>query len=196
VITARPAVSRLARCSLGALVSALAVSFAPAEARADVSTWLSIGGGVARLEWAGRKQHEAVLLPTDIGMGLPPQLPVVAGIGLRLTPYFGDGFDYAAYARLATGSYVNGKWGVAIDGGGYTRAFAGGNSGFLGTLNLGAPWGIVVALTYERGADEARTMSGVLAIDFLRLTVYRLSGDRWWPNVNPAHRPPSPTEER
>jgi hypothetical protein len=167
---------------------ALAALSTSGSARADVSSWLSVQLGVAQLEWRDRSRHSRMLMPFDVGVGTPPSLPVMVGVGARLVPYFSEGFDYAAYVRLASQGYVTGRWGAAIDGGAYTRAFGGGSSGWLGTLNLGGPWGIIASGTYETGNTSAKTMSVTLGIDLLRLTVYRLSGEQQWPNVNPAWR--------
>ena len=169
-----------------ALVAALSAS---GEARADLSSWYSVGFGASRLQAAGVNAHYRYQLPFDVGVGLPPSLPIVVGVGTRLTPYFADGFDYAAYARVATRGYVTGQLGVAIDGGGWFRLFYPGSTGWLTTVNLGGPWGFIVSGTYEQGSNDARTMSITLGIDFLRLTVYRLGNESMWPNVNPAWRP-------
>lgn len=174
---------------LSSLSVAAALLTLGGEARADMAAWLSVGFGPSRLQAAGVDPHWRYHLPFDVGMGAPPSLPVFVGVGARIDPYFLDGFDYAAYARVATRSYVTGNWGVALDGGGYFRRFAPGSTGWLTTLNIGGPWGFVLSGNYETGSNDAKTTSITLGIDLLRLTVFRLSGEQQWPNVNPAWRP-------
>jgi hypothetical protein len=178
---------------LSSLSVAVALLAASGEARADMAGWFSVGFGGARLQADGVDPHWRYHLPFNVGMGAPPSLPVFVGVGARLDPYFLDGFDWAAYARIATRSYVTGYWGVALDGGGYSRSFGQGSSGWMTTLNVGGPWGFIVSGNLEMGSNGAKTTSFTLGIDLLRLTVFRLSGEQQWPNVNPAWRPATDT---
>lgn len=171
------------------LAVAAALVVTAGDAGAEPSSWLSVQAGEARLKWVGVDTRSRFALPFDVGIGAPPQLPVMVGVGFRLTPYFGQGFDHAAYARVANRGYVLGGWGAALDGGGYFRKFGEGSSGWTGAASLGAPFGFVAQVTYAQGTHEARSLVMTVGIDFLRLTVYRVTGESWWPNVNPAYRP-------
>ncbi|MCC6646907.1 MAG: hypothetical protein IT374_15205 [Polyangiaceae bacterium] len=175
--------------ALFAAASMVAVLASTGEAAAEPSSWLSVQGGEARLRWLGAGERSRCALPFDVGIGAPPQVPVMVGVGVRLTPYFGQGFDHAAYARVANRGYVLGRWGAALDAGGYFRKFGEGSSGWTSALSLGAPFGVVAQVAYSQGTNDARTLVATIGVDFLRLTVYRLAGESWWPNVNPAYRP-------
>jgi hypothetical protein len=107
---------------------------------------------------------------------------------VRLQPHFGATTDLGLLLRTATHGYVNGDWGGAIDIGGYQR-LSENSRGLLGALALGAPWGITLSASGGLGEDHQRMVSAVLGIDFARLTVYRRTGDTWWPNPFPAYRP-------
>jgi hypothetical protein len=176
--------------ALGAFAAFTAALATAAPARADVSSWLSLGFGAASLDGAGRSQQPLrFTLPVDLGMGSPPSGAVMVGVGTRVMPYFGDGFAAAAYARAATRGYVVGSWGAAVDGGGFTHLSGPGGPGFLASLNLGAPWGVILTGSYGVGGEGERIASCTLGIDLLRLTVYRLSGEAAWLNPKPAWRP-------
>ena len=54
---------------------------------------------------------------------------------------------------------------------------------------LGAPWGITLSLGGGLGTNDARQYGATLGVDFARLTVYRLSGENWFPNPRAAYRP-------
>jgi hypothetical protein len=186
---ARPAPCRSALRWLFPLCIGAALLLGARPARADMSSWLSVGLGGAQLRYTGQEPVFRLAMPINVGVGSPASAPIIVGGGVRVMPYFGQGTDFAAYLRTATQGYAVGGFGVALDAGGYSRAFGGGSSGFLGVLNLGAPWGVVASLMYERGNSDAQVFGATLGIDFLRLTVHRLSGEQEWPNVNPAYRP-------
>lgn len=175
--------------SLARLAPLLLASLWPSSAQAEVTSWLSIGGGASRVELAGGSSPLRFQLPTNIGVGLQPSLPIIVGVGVKLHPYFGEGVDYGAYLRAATQGYALGGFGVALDGGGYLRSFDNEASGLMGILNLGIPWGGVISLNYSRSSEGQQTIGATVGIDFLRLTVYRLSGEQQWPNARPAWRP-------
>ena len=182
----RPAFVRIALVAASAAASATFCS----PAHAELSSWFSVGVGDAKLQWAGTPRHDRLMLPVDVGFGLPPSLPIIAGIGVRETTYLGDGPDWGAYLRLTTRGYVTGGWGAALDAGGWFRTFAVGSTGLSGRLSIGVPfWGLFVAGEYAQGTNDAKNMAAFVGIDLLRLTVYRLSGEQRWPNVNPAWRP-------
>jgi hypothetical protein len=77
---------------------------------------------------------------------------------------------------------VQGQWGFALDLGGYERFWGAGSEGALGSLSLGAPWGLVLSTSAGLGTSDTRFASVTLGVDFARLTVYRLSGTSWFPN--------------
>ena len=121
-----------------------------------------------------KKSYE--LRPTmqiDLGMGSPTSHPVVVGGLVRANSYFGQGVDLGLALRLATQGFATGKWGVALDGGGYERWWGQGSSGFITSLVLGAPYGLTLSLNATVGSDDHRVFGAVLGVDLLRLTVHR-----------------------
>jgi hypothetical protein len=162
------------------------------EARADVASWMYVGGGAGLLsdEATESSLHPALAIST--GLGTLPEGPVSVGGLLSIQPYFGAGTDFALLARLATRGYVLGDWGLALDVGGYQRWWGVGSTGGQAGLSLGAPWGLVLTGLGSRGTHDARTFAVTLGIDFARLTVYRTSGTNWWHNPFPAVREEQP----
>jgi hypothetical protein len=106
----------------------------------------------------------------------------VAGGLFRVQPYFGEGTDLALLMRVATGGFVQGGFGVALDAGGYQRWWGEESSGGLGSVVLGAPWGITLSASAGVGTNDTRFASLTLGLDFARLTVYRTSGTNWFLN--------------
>ena len=177
-------VRRVASFSLVLGLSLLVVR----SARAEVSSWLYLGVGGAGLS-GNRIGSPRVAAQLDTGVGSSPHRAIIVGAGARMQPYFGEAVDFALYLRGATQGYVTGQFGVAIDAGAYSGAGATRTSGFLGTLNVGLPWGIVTSGSYAVADKGEKALTVTLGVDFLRLTVYRLSGEKQWPNVMPAYRP-------
>lgn len=128
----------------------------------------------------------------DTGLGSPPSGALMVGGGFRMHTFFGHGSDLGLLARSATHGFVNGDWGAAVDVGGYQRWWGPGSTGLMGSLSLGAPWGITLSATAGRGSNQGRHYAVTLGIDLARLTVYRRTGDQWWRNPFPAHRPDEP----
>ncbi|HOV03627.1 MAG TPA: hypothetical protein PLG99_04400, partial [Kaistiaceae bacterium] len=64
---------------------------------------------------------------------------------------------------------------------GYHR-FAHVSDGGVGTLTLGAPWGLLLAGSGSLGTEGTTTVGLLLGLDFARLTAHRTTGQRWWPN--------------
>lgn len=158
-------------------------------ALADVTSWFFAGGGPS---WLSQEKREYQLEPTmqlDLGLGTPPSGDVVVGVLARSSTYFGRGTDFGLAVRGATGGFSRGDWGLALDVGAYERWWGTESSGPMTSLQLGAPYGLQLSLNGSFGSDDHRTYGAVLGIDFLRLTVYRLSGEQWWPNPRPAWRP-------
>lgn len=187
----RPAVSALCSwprtCLL--LASTCGVLTATRGARAEVSSWLFVGGGVARLEQHALPATTAGAMRLQFGMGTAPSNPLVFGGLFSLEPNFRYGSDLGLLFRSATRGYVNGNYGLALDLGPYERFWGEKSVGGAGTLWLGAPWGVALGVNGSLGSHDARGVSVILGVDFARLTVYRTSGTNWFPNPFPAYRP-------
>ncbi|HZU82916.1 MAG TPA: hypothetical protein VE987_08375 [Polyangiaceae bacterium] len=177
-------------------LAGLVGGFAPATARADVSSWLAVGGGGALQRNAVTASRDgAAALTYSIGVGSSPIAPVVVGGLLRGTTIFGFGTDAGAAVRVASGGFARGDWGVALEGGALWRPWS--NSAYgtwplQAVLTGGSPWGFQLALGAElwnldRSSPSAQGFFAALEIDLLRLTVTRQGPtERWWPNPNPA----------
>jgi hypothetical protein len=165
-------------------------------ARADVSSWFSAGGGygVQRGEARGAFDR-ATALTFSIGVGTTPASSIVVGGLLRSTTYFTLGTDLALSARVATGGFVRGQWGLAFDVGPGWRTWT--DASNYGRFPLhamvvgGAPWGLQLGVGGDflnlEGSPSARGLVAVLEVDLLRLTVMRQgSTDRYWENPSPA----------
>jgi hypothetical protein len=167
--------------------------FLAPSSRADVSSWLFTGVGASILERPSVAREVVPSLQIDTGLGSSPASPIAVGGLLRMQTRFGEGTDFGLLLRTASGGYVRGDWGAAIDLGGYLRKWGDGSPGFAGSLSLGAPWGITLNADITQGPNEVRTYAAVLGLDFARFTVYRSTGGNWWPNPYPAP-PPSRSE--
>ena len=174
---------------LGPLACAALLSTTPAYA--DVSSWLFVGTGPA---WVGSNGlgRERLALEFETGLGTPPDQPFVFGGLLSTQTFFASGTDVALALRGATGGFVNGDFGVAMDLGGYQRWWGLGSTGLSGALVLGAPWGITLNLGGGFGTNNQRHLGVLVGIDFARLTVYRKTGESWWKNPFPAVREDEP----
>jgi len=118
-------------------------------------------------------------------MGSPPDKAIVIGGLFKTFTYFGDGTDLALAVRGASGGFVRGGFGLAIDAGAYQRFWGDESTGFVGALVLGAPFGIQLAATTEQGSHDVHVYSATIGIDFLRLTVYRTAAQSYWRNPFP-----------
>jgi hypothetical protein len=130
-----------------------------------------------------------------VGVGTDPSRSIVVGGLLRSSTYFSLGTDIGLSARVATGGFARGQWGLALDAGPMWRTFAHGEYGrwpVSAMLIGGAPWGLQLAVGGElfriAGHDaQARGAVALLEVDLLRLTVMRQGAtDRWWENPAPA----------
>lgn len=184
-----------ARKSLAFALGALCMMHAGA-ARADVSSWLSAGGGygLKRNDSTGSYAN-AGSASFAIGVGSDPTKSFVVGGVLRSTTYFSLGTDLGISARFATGGFARGQWGLALDAGPMWRTFGHGEYGrwpISAMLIGGAPWGVQLAVGGElfriAGNDaQAQGLVALLEIDLLRLTVMRHGAtDRFWENPSPA----------
>jgi hypothetical protein len=167
---------------LAAFTIALLAAFTPASARADITSWFSLGGGIAALAQPQDPNHYPAVLQGEAGLGSPPRGAVIVGGVAKTLTYFGQGTDLAIALRGATGGFVRGGFGFAIDAGAYHRGWGRGSDGFLGALVLGAPLGFQLTGLVELGSNDVQTYGAVLGIDFLRLTVYRATSGSYWPN--------------
>jgi hypothetical protein len=164
---------------LAGIACAFAALVVPGRARADVSSWVYVGVGPSFL--SGERDRQRFTLQLESGLGTPPGAFVFGGL-LRAQSFFHDGTDLSLLARGATGGFVQGGWGLAIDAGAYERFWGEGSQGGLGALVLGAPWGITMSLGGGAGTHDQRFASATLGLDFARLTVYRSSGKSWFMN--------------
>jgi hypothetical protein len=170
-------------------VMALGVLLPSRMAFAEVSSWLYVGAGPTYLLQEGGSLEPHVTLQLATGLGTSPANPLIVGGLFRTQTHFGSGTDLSVVARAAMQSYVNGDWGAALDLGPYRRWWGVGSTGGLAAVSLGAPWGLTLDVTAARGTNEASHYTAVFGVDFARLTVYRTSGNNWWSNPFPAHRP-------
>lgn len=159
------------------------------SAKADVSSWAFVGGGVSELHQRDLSARAVGSMRVQFGLGTAPSNPFVIGGLFSLEPHFGYGSDLALLVRGASRGYVNGGFGLALDIGPYERFWGDRSVGGSGTLWLGAPWGVGLGLGASVGDHDASGFSAILGIDFARLTIYRNAGTSWFPNPFPAYRP-------
>jgi hypothetical protein len=158
-------------------------------ARADVSSWMFVGAGPTTLKQEGFELDVKPALSIETGIGTTPSRPFAVGGMFKLHTLFGSGTDVAAALRVATQGFVTGRLGLALDAGPYLRSWGEGSKGAQAAVVLGGPWGLTLSLGGGVGTNEARHFAATLGVDFARLTVYRLSGESWFPNPRPAYRP-------
>ncbi len=174
-----------------ALLLVGAMGFVCRPAQADVSSWLYTGAGAS---WVGEEDNALdgqLTLQIDAGMGTDPSHSLILGGLGRIQPHFTRGTDLALLGRLATHGFVNGDFGGAIDVGPYQRFWGAGSTGVLGTLTIGAPWGLTLSAGGGLGTNGGRSFSFTFGVDLARLTIYRRAGTSWYPNPLPAYRPDS-----
>ncbi|HEX9618684.1 MAG TPA: hypothetical protein VF989_01035 [Polyangiaceae bacterium] len=162
--------------------TALALFCIGFPARADVSSWVFAGLGPSVQRDSEDVDHHQTTLQLESGLGAPPDWPVTVGGLFRIQTHFTEGTDLALLTRFATRSFTSGGWGPALDLGGFRRFWAGHSNGGVGSLVLGAPWGITLSLSGFYGDNGARGATLALGLDFARLTVHRTSGLDWFPN--------------
>jgi hypothetical protein len=181
---------RLRKAPVLAAFGALASLFAASPARAEASAWVFLGGGA--LAWKQQQNatyQSAGTMIIDAGVGTSPEAPVIVGGLLRIEPVLPGGADLQWLARIATHGFQAGDWGVAVDLGGFGRAWGSQSVGFAGSASLGMPLGITLMAQTELGIDHAFSFGGALGIDVLRLTIYRQTLLKWWQNPSPAYGP-------
>ena len=94
------------------------------EARADVSSWFYAGGGASSLSSTADSTSRPGTLQMELGMGSPPHGAVVIGGLVKMMTFFSHGSDLAVVTRGASGGFVRGGFGFAIDAGAYQRWWA------------------------------------------------------------------------
>jgi hypothetical protein len=185
-----------------ALLVLAAVVLLPSPARADVSSGASVNAGASFIDQGQGDENGAPVagatgmasqgaLSLQAGLGTTPANFLIGGGLFHLETHFGRGTDIGLLARLATQSFVLGRWGGALDLGGYERFWGIGSAGGVGALVLGAPWGLQLRGEAAFGTHDARSFGILLGIDFARLTVFRTTGDGWYPNPYPGYREPA-----
>jgi hypothetical protein len=178
-----------------ALSLSAAALIASPDARADVTSWLAVGGGgVVERRQPSSTRDLAAALTYSVGVGSSPQAPVVVGGLFRGKTMFGLGTDLGVAVRAASGGFARGQWGVALDAGALWRPWRGGDYGdwpLQAVVTGGSPWGLQLAVGADlwsvSGGTSAQGIFAAVEIDLLRLTVMRQGAtERWWPNPNPA----------
>lgn len=159
------------------------------RARADVASWVYVGGGASSIKQRGLELRVDPTLSIETGLGTAPSHPLIVGGLFKIQTLFGDGTDLALALRVASQGFVTGRFGLALDAGPYRRFWGEGSTGGQAALVLGGPWGLTLSVGGAIGSNDARQLGASLGIDFARLTVYRLSGESWFPNPHPAYRP-------
>ena len=173
-----------------------ALHASPSSARADVSSWFTVGGGYGFQHSDSRGVYDgAAALSFSMGVGTQPTSSVVVGGLLRTTTYLSLGTDLDLSARIASGGFARGQWGLAFDFGPGWRSWDPGADYGRFPLHAmvvgGAPWGLQLGIGGDiwniGDAPAARGAVAILEIDLLRLTVMRQGAtDRWWENPSPA----------
>jgi len=172
------------------IASALGITLGySGSAKADVSSWAYAGVGATYLQQKGLELKLDPSLAIETGLGTPPTNKLIVGGMFRLLALFGDGADLGLSLRVASRGFVTGGFGIAVDAGPYQRFWGEGSTGGHAALVLGAPWGITLSVNGGMGTREARHYGATIGLDFARLTVYRLTGESWFPNPRPAYRP-------
>lgn len=167
-----------------------------APARADITSFLSMGGGAAIDHNHNTKSYEgAGGMTFALGVGTDPSRKIVLAGIIREATFFNLGTDLNLAARVATGGFARGQWGIAGEIGPGWRSFGHGEYGrwpIFAQATLGAPWGFQLGVGAEvlkiAGNDpSAIGFQAVLELDLLRLTVMRQGAtDLSWPNPSPA----------
>lgn len=182
-------------CLAAASGAVAALAGSERAARADVSSFLALGGGASgQLAQGASTPDMAAAFTYSVGVGTSPLRSLVFGVMYQGATYANLGTDAGMALRLATGSFARGDWGVAVDAGALYRSWGNGSYGTVplqAILTLGAPWGLQLALSSQfldlSGNPAAEGFTAALEIDLLRLTVTRQGpSERWWPNPDPA----------
>ncbi|MFO0738071.1 MAG: hypothetical protein U0270_19415 [Labilithrix sp.] len=187
---------RVARALVSAAILGSACILHTAPAQADITSFLSAGGGYSmQRDGVAKSNDGGGTASFAIGVGTDPIRKVVLAGMFRSTTAFGLGTDLSLAARVSTGGFARGDWGLALDFGPGWRSNGDGQYGkwpLFAQVTGGAPWGVqlgVGAQFLKLGGDDPSAVGfmAVLELDLLRLTVMRQgSSDKWWPNPAPA----------
>lgn len=182
--------------NLAAMVAAGACILHATPSRADTSSWLSVTGGYGLKHSEARDTFDgAGVLGFAVGVGTSPLSSIVVGGTARSTTYLSRGTDLSLAARVATGSFARGQFGLAFEAGPGVRVWRGagdyGRFPLSAMLLLGGPWGLELAVGGDvlnlTGDPQARGLVVMAGIDLVRLTVMRQGAtDAWWENPAPA----------
>jgi hypothetical protein len=173
-----------------AVSAAAALGLAASPASAQVSSWASVTSGPTWIDEGDSDDRGFEAVPSltmQSGMGSSPDKSFIGGGLLHVQTHFGRGTDLGLLGRFATQGFVIGSWGAALDVGGYARFWGLNSEGAIGSLVLGAPWGITLSAGGGLGTNEARQFGVLLGVDFARLTVFRSTGTQWFPNPYPGY---------
>jgi len=179
---------------------ALATGLVAPSARAELTSWFSLGGGVsAQREAAVDTMRGSSAVTAAVGVGSTARNPFVVGGLFRVLGMPQQGADISLSARVCTRGFARGDWGVALDVGAVARTWRSGTYGrwpLQGVVTVGVPWGFQVAGGVQAfdlaGGTAARGGFVALELDFLRLSVMRTgSTEAWWNNPAAADRAPS-----
>jgi hypothetical protein len=178
-----------------AIAAALITATTATAARADVTSWLAVGGGYGfQTNDATATTDTAPALTASLGVGSSPERRLIAGGVFRTVTHFGLGTDASLSARLATQGFVRGGFGVAADLGAAYRPWRSGNYGDVplqGIITIGFPAGLQLGLggTFWNLTQDHPALGAfaVLEVDLLRLTLMRRGVlDEYWPNPSAA----------
>lgn len=174
---------------------AVAIGLAGGSARADVTTWLAFGAGLA-------VDHSTQTNATNwnpgfsasMGVGSDPTHAWVLGGVFRSMSRFNEGTDISLSLRLTTGGFSRGDWGLGFDLGPALRLWGNDSYGkypLQGNILFGAPWGLQATLGSDIVNLEGHPTSigayALIEFDLLRFTVMRQgSTDQYWRNPLPA----------
>ena len=183
------------------MAAPLSISLVPATASAEPSSWLAVGGGYG-IQRNGFEHYDAraTALSLSLGVGSSAKNAVVVGGVLRTVTYFSLGTDLGLAARVATGGFARGDWGLALDlgvAGRWWKQQAYGHFPVQAVLTAGLPWGLQVGVgadLWDVSGDSPTARGGfaVLEIDLLRFTVMRSGATTaWWPNPAAADAQPA-----
>ncbi len=172
----------------------LAALAAPSSARADVTSWMGVGGGTAiERDNVTHRSYTAPTMTYSIGVGSTPASSLVVGGIFRGTTLFDKGTDLGLAVRVCTGGFARGDWGVALDAGVLWRSWLSdyGQWPVQALVTGGTPWGLQLAVGSDfasvSGGTPAAGFFAAIEIDLLRLTVMRQgSSEPWWYNPDPA----------
>jgi hypothetical protein len=183
------------RRALLPLLVVASLLIAAGDAQADLTSWLSLGGGYSlSYDQVANRTDTAGTFSGTIGVGTTPIAPIVFGGVFRTTTRFSMGTDVGVMARVTTGGFSRGDWGFGVDLGASMRWWRDGDYGrypLQAVLLGGAPWGLQIAVGTDivnlGGSPPARGGFAVLEFDFLRFTLMRQgSTDSMWKNPSPA----------